>query len=710
MVKEMDQRNKMTSSDSDDSHGNNPEGAAPPPIRPVIDTWDMPKETRPGRLFREKSSTFPQSGREIKKKNMPKSSKSHTGPKARSNPTFDPKSNIYDEPALSRALLGMPEDAQQVGSSQNDSPYEIHPFDKQLKALLTAYQKEPGRKEAVQNSKRFIEIWEAQLLPKIEQILDGVVGDYTINVSRDTEPGKRTIVIVTDNPMTNDVEKQLRESKSEMLPSDLDACTSIMLRQGGVKYLNDPGTPPIRVSSMDSDDSCTSALNIDWSPEPTIGDSVGWKNHSATLGPLLQIDRRFYRLLTWHLFEDEGPNKRCDDARPPKGLSTTHPSATDRKRLNEKVTKDANGECPHLVIGDVTEYSGLMCNTTRTSVTIGQDQGGGGVSGSVEVVTDWALVDAAEANYPYHIPRPNVVRQGVPRGVSWDTRQQQPNGGATTTTEIEITKSESPADFIQRCDADTRRRLVYSVGRTSGYTIGELNEACGSCKLRGRRTREWAVERAQLPRGYNDYTYNNNIDGNETETENNKTAIAQWIRAGMGVEGDSGAGVFSLEGNTLLGQVWGRNAYKRQDETPRIVFFTAMADIYADIRERITVPSPSSSGSTFVQLPTRASITHAFRDAAPHNNGENSAILASIPEGLVCAEELDDGDLMDDEEEPLRELEVWRRSAAKAKVKAKVKSSRLGPVGAARVLAKQAGFHQQASHGWVRVIIHAATF
>ncbi|KAI0531715.1 hypothetical protein GGR58DRAFT_220936 [Xylaria digitata] len=580
---------------------------------------------------RTPSKTFPRSNKEREKDTMASDSRA-----GRCNTEGE-----NTEEALRRRRQPVPDDFKDLDKSSKNE-YGKFAFNMQIRALEAAVRREQGGKQQqqqhTQDSKRFVELWESKLLARLEQVLDdNIEGEYTVNVSRGPEQGKRTIVIMTAVLLPGGVERQLRESKSGILPNDLDSTTAILFQQGKVQFLADPGTSPSRPSSRVSDDSCIDPLNTDWSPDAAIGDSVGWDEGSATLGPLLQINKGFYRLVCWHLFDDRqsrGHNYRWKDSQPPRGLLTYRPSPSD-SRLNG----DGNSGT---YIGDVVAYSGAMYKTSRLSVSIPQEQ----------AVTDWALIDSTEAKE--RIPQPNIVRRH--------------NGSSTNTHDTQITQDADPAYFLKTCEERNLSPHVYSVGRTSGYTTGQLGLALGRHRLAsGQKTKNWTVENMQ--------------PGEEG-------AIKQWTRGGMGVPGDSGAGVFGFWNNELLGQIWGRNTYVKKDAQPRLTFFTSLVDIYADIKDKMP-------GVSTVRLPTPSSIT----DCAPRNHdlvttdvtwgSEHHAALSIIKESL------DDADF----DEETDEQDSRHRSAAT--------SQRLGAVMA---IGKKAGFFEPPRHRWARVIIHAATF
>ncbi|KAI3318080.1 hypothetical protein HD806DRAFT_323746 [Xylariaceae sp. AK1471] len=602
---------------------------------------DKPQETELARarpFSRTHSRTFPQSNREKKEADpvFPLSIDAILGKSDKAGNEVETENVAHNEGIRWRPV---PKDFQSIDSFKQEKLYKKVAFETQMKALKLAIRQEQTGKR-IQDSKRFVAVWESKLLPKLEQVLDdNVQGEYTVSVTRSTEPGQRTITIMTAMSMSENVERQIQESKSGILPSDLDLTTTVMFREGRVEFLTDSGASLSRVSSCSSDDSCTGPLNIDWHPDPAIGDSVGWESESASLGPMLQIDQGFYRLVCWHLFDDKGTNRRCDTAQPPQGLSTYHPSDNDR---------DHGSGRNQTYIGDVAVYSGPMYRTSRLSVSVGPHL-------QTSIVTDWALIDSAEARE--NIPQLNRVRRKMPH--------------SPFICEIEVTQVKDPKSFRRACDNELLAPLVYSVGRTSGYTTGQLSEVPSLCKLgNGFKRKEWTIE---------------------NEYPENKKAAEEWIRGGMGVPGDSGAGVFGCYKNELLGQVWGRNTYYKSNPEPRVTYFTSMSDIYADIREKMP-------GCASIQLPTRASITDSAQ--LERNPAVSDVTWRADPHPGLSAirEELNNVDLDDWDDQELR-----HRSAAT--------SRRLGALDALR---KNVSFIDapgcQPFQRWAKAIIHAATF
>ena len=52
----------------------------------------------------------------------------------------------------------------------------------------------------------------------------------------------------------------------------------------------------------------------------------------------------------------------------------------------------------------------------------------------------------------------------------------------------------------------------------------------------------------------------------------------RWIKGGIGISGDSGAGVVDDETNDLYGHIWGRNKYWGEGE--RVTYFTPILDVF----------------------------------------------------------------------------------------------------------------------------------
>ncbi|KAI0141916.1 hypothetical protein GGR57DRAFT_396756 [Xylariaceae sp. FL1272] len=398
-----------------------------------------------------------------------------------------------------------------------------------LQFQLKKMQRKTVDLDTSEDSRIFVETWSAKLLPQLEQILDEKTEEeYTINVTRGSKPGLRIIVIMTTSQLSPEVVEQLNQSKTDCLPCGMDSRTSMIFREGQVDFLK-ADTIPSAATSLQLDDPFIDAINTYRYSSPAMGDSVGWQGESATLGPVLQIDEELYRLVNWHLFDDDGNgNSSWDEVHPPAELKVYHPSSSDQPGCADRIH-----------FGDVVAYSGLMYETSRLSALNGKHR-------PSQTITDWALVDSTgNKETRAWVNKVRILPEPLP-------------------DEIQIDSFQDPASFFQSCNSAHRQRLVYSSGRTTGYTVSLLTEVPMVHSLPDKtKTTNWALEHCP-----------------------GIQSVDEWVSSGTGVPGDSGAGVFCSYTNALLGQVWGRNTYRTGNPSPRIAFFTSMVDIFADIRER----------------------------------------------------------------------------------------------------------------------------
>ncbi|KAI1073357.1 hypothetical protein F5B20DRAFT_517586 [Whalleya microplaca] len=376
------------------------------------------------------------------------------------------------------------------------------------------------------------------------------------------------------------------------------------IRIGEVEYLADESLG--RMSSQSSQDHWHPPINTRRYSNPVMGDSVGsQEGGSGTIGPLLQIAQKFYRLLNWHIFDDEGTSRYWDQSSPPE-LLTFHPSLDDSSGYSSS-------------IGKTVAFSGRMYKTTRISNSIRNAMPH---ARDNVTVTDWVLVETTTP------PRVNRVRKimGPERCDSFSEK-------ITITAEPKSPAS-CPNGYSQ---------MVYSTGRTSGYTVGQICEIPTQFKQNGVKTRNWSIESTQLP-------------------------DECWNLGGMGVPGDSGAAVIDCRTNELLGQIWGRNRYQGNPTEPRLTFFTAMSDIYDDIRERMpgwqpALPTEKSIASEAHRRSTLASISEDG-DALPASQLESNSSQPSAR----CSSPL----LLDETESTPstgRSSPALRRSVARASVR-----------------------------------------
>ncbi|KAI0475705.1 hypothetical protein GGR56DRAFT_526073 [Xylariaceae sp. FL0804] len=444
-----------------------------------------------------------------------------------------------------------------------------------LQLRIMQLRRESASQDA-EDSRKFISIWELDLLPRLENILDKaqeVGGEYSINVRRGGQPGTRIIDVMTKAQVSATTQGRLEASKARHLSGELDTRTSIEIRVGEIKFLSDDPWRGNHGPAQDESGGSPGSSGVNGDDNgPVMGDSVG-PDHggSGTMGPTLQIGDVPYRLLNWHVFDDgHGGNNRDWSERQPPQLDAFH------------TPKDEPGG-HSISIGKTVEYSGRMHQTWRHSRTIKEALSGTGKAEAKpkKTVTDWVLVQAKDRQKSLQV---NKIRD-------------------------ELLDAENITEIADPTVG--RLQFVYSTGSASGTSIGQLCEAPGSCRLHGGlKTRNWAIESPPFDDG-------------------------TWIRSSMGIEGDSGAPVVDLETHTLLGQIWGRNWYESQyqgRERPRvpcITFFAAMSDIYDDIEERMP-------GHGRPILPTTRSIAAAqtaqLTFTGSHGATMSQSVLASISE------------------------------------------------------------------------------
>ncbi|KAK8002694.1 hypothetical protein PG989_002413 [Apiospora arundinis] len=410
------------------------------------------------------------------------------------------------------------------------------------------------------NEARFIDCWENKLLPNIVKILDNnIQGAYSINVRRGLEPDQRVIDLMTQGNCAKNHSEKLEDAKSEHLLEEFRTKTLFDFRSGKRGYcVDDTGSE----ASWQSHSSTRSLIgNRRHYSIPVMGDSVGTHstNNTATLGPLLELGNRLYRLVNWHLFDDDrgGLFHEWDKLEPPPGLEIVHPSPSDLAQYSRRNSL--------MLIGKVVAYSGPMYKTTRVITS------GGTANPSIEMgrtTTDWALCETTEKGIP------NKVRHVIAGEKSHDFRP-------------EITRITS---------AVMGGETVYSTGRSSGYTEGEVCRPGFSKNDDGSIQRDWAV--CSYP-------------GEEDS----------W-REGMGIFGDSGAGIIDRYNDRLVGQLWGRNNYDDDPREPAITYFTRMTDIFDDIQARW----PGNNRCPRPKLPDEVVSTDEAYD--------NSVIESEITDGV----------------------------------------------------------------------------
>ncbi|KAI0129100.1 hypothetical protein BJ170DRAFT_359985 [Xylariales sp. AK1849] len=399
-------------------------------------------------------------------------------------------------------------------------------------------------------STQFFEVYENVLRLRIKEILkeEKDRGAFSLAVRKGEVSDHWVIDVMTEQCLDMDIVNQLQAAKDSCLPPEIQSKVQFELRSGDVVRSAKPSS-----QIKEPDDKWDDPVNVLKYNDMCMGDSIGpdWISSTATLGPMLNIDKVSYWLLNWHPFDDDHKRRyRYWDENNPPSLDALHPSPDDLAKYSPE-----DGQC--LRIGTTEAYSGLMYKTTRSS----QQSGSGG---PLTVVTDWALVKAnspAKANKVRHI----WMQDRCDSFHHLITETADPEG-PNSSNEFEPT-------------------LAYSVGRSSGLSYGHVCISPADVRHKdGTETREWYVERA----------------GTHASEE-------QWRSGHMGIPGDSGAGIVDSRTHKLLGQLWGRNRYAGDPEHPRLSYFTRMSDIFDDIQERFSdcvrptlpqeVPVTASSGS-----------------------------------------------------------------------------------------------------------------
>lgn len=149
---------------------------------------------------------------------------------------------------------------------------------------------------------------------------------------------------------------------------------------------------------------------------------------------------------------------------------------------------------------------------------------------------DWILVDVKEGNTAIDKYRQKLVDHVV---------DKHNRGAISSSRTMNVSREIIGGTFVR------------SVGRTSGYQEGQLSPTRTLVFHGDHTTIEWGV----LKRA------NANAD--------------LWVEGGIGVDGDSGASIVDAD-DGVYGMLWGRIG----EEALTITLFTAMEDIFSDIRDQ----------------------------------------------------------------------------------------------------------------------------
>ncbi|KAI0471402.1 hypothetical protein F4859DRAFT_118205 [Xylaria cf. heliscus] len=370
-------------------------------------------------------------------------------------------------------------------------------------------------------SASFPMIWEHGVLPFLIEFMPKWCGPgHVISVIRGRKPNTRRICIMTRRTLTTARRIVIAGHVCDLLPELHRSTTTFVFSTGKVDRL-----VWSRGLSKQIPDEVCGPRNPFAYISPCMGDSIGaslddGEEATATLGPCVMAEGGSYWIASFHPFI--GASQRTSP------VLIEHPSPQDREHCVQE-QHDVLGDLNHRV-GNLTATSGFDLKTTRiTHDPYWEDCG----KEPPLVVTDWILISSGTR-------QANMLRRF-------------PNAAQRRETPITETSPISPGGN------------VISTGRTSGLQRGQVCEipayVDGADNGTGKATREWFVEE---PSPYD----------NENE----------WIRGGIGVEGDSGAAIVDSDTNGLVGQLWGRNKY--WGPGPRVTFFTPISDIFDDIQER----------------------------------------------------------------------------------------------------------------------------
>ncbi|KAI1812501.1 hypothetical protein GGS20DRAFT_578282 [Poronia punctata] len=371
------------------------------------------------------------------------------------------------------------------------------------------------------NPPEFPIVWEHAVLPFLVEFIPKWCGPgHVISLMRGRKPGTRRICIMTEKVVGRVRRMIIAGHVRDLLPEAYQNTITFVFTSGEVVRL----TWARGLGETMPDDIC-SARNPFAYLNPCMGDSIGaslddGEEATATLGPCVTAEGGSFWLACFHPFI--GASRRTSP------VEIQHPSPQDRAQCVQE-RHDALGDM-NFRLGNLTATSGLNLKTTRITHDPYWDDC---EKERPLIVTDWTLISS-------NTHQANMLRKF-------------PN--ATQRREALVTSTSSV----------TPGGNVVSTGRTSGFKRGQVCEAPAYVDAKvngtGKATREWFIE--------------------EPYSEDDEE---EWIRGGIGVEGDSGAAIVDSDTNALIGQLWGRNKY--WGPGPRITYFTPISDIFDDIQEK----------------------------------------------------------------------------------------------------------------------------
>ncbi|KAH7156905.1 hypothetical protein EDB81DRAFT_646773 [Dactylonectria macrodidyma] len=368
-------------------------------------------------------------------------------------------------------------------------------------------------------------VYEHSILPFLSEFLPKWVGNrHVVSVTRGKTPQMKRICIMTRQKISRARKMIIMRHVQDLLPDKFRRLVSFFFTRGEV----DRTTWARGLSKNHMDDICV-ARNPYFFRNPCMGDSIGicgngtFENSTATLGPNLIVGGGSYWLGNFHPFLDAYQHLQT--------VTVEHPSLQDRGSCIAE-GHDAMAQEKSFKLGNLEVTSGLNLQTTRIS----HDPYWEEIDMEPPlIITDWSLIASRTSNA-------NLLRRFP--------------------SETQPLQRETP--IITTC-AVIPGAYVASSGRTSGHQRGQICEipayVSGEENGTKKATREWFIEEP--------YPYDNE---------------EEWIRGGIGIEGDSGAAVVDSNTNALVGHLWGRNRY--WGPGPRHTFFSPIADIFDDIQEK----------------------------------------------------------------------------------------------------------------------------
>ncbi|KAI1332506.1 hypothetical protein F5Y16DRAFT_407696 [Xylariaceae sp. FL0255] len=389
-------------------------------------------------------------------------------------------------------------------------------------------------------------LWEHSILPFLIEFMPKWHGPgHVISVTRGKKPNSRRICVMTRRPMTMARKVVIATHVRDLLPDEYRDNVKFVFSVGKVDRL-----VWARGLGKGMPDEVCSPRNPFAYISPCMGDSIGahldsGEDITATLGPCIIAEGGTYWLANFHPFV--GTDQRTSP------VTVEHPSPQDRGQCISRQHDALESRDISFRIGRSRATSGFDLKTTRISHDPYWDDLD---KEHPLVVTDWMLMSAETR-------QANLLRKFP----SITTRRETP---------VVETASITPG------------ANVMSTGRTSGFQRGQVCEVPayvdGHENGTGKATREWFIEEP--------FPYDN---------EN------EWIRGGIGVEGDSGAAIVDSDTNALIGQLYGRNNY--YGPGPRHTWFTPIDDIFDDIQEkcgmmaRPKLPQHRDDAETFAVYP-----------------------------------------------------------------------------------------------------------